>query len=137
MNELLSTANISCAASKNCNYQSQILVQAPLYKYSRQVMYSESLGEIAVPEITTQAQQMIQEQEAIFGQAGWQTQQEDYTQTERGWNSSSILSLRLHARNDLHQCLQTITFTSKTTNDVTMRKIVECRVMPQIIGAIE
>jgi len=136
MDTVLSQAKISCAVAKSCTYKSTQMGQVPLYQHSRQIIYVEPIGEATIDELSTMAEAAVREVRALFTQANWQTRFEDYTKTEQGWSPNTMLSWRVLADNDRHHCVHTITFTRETSAEgISMRKMVECQVLPQIIGA--
>jgi len=131
MTTLFSQAGIDCEVSKCVFTETQ--EDYPLNKYGGElVSFDKSISRENDNELVKEVNKEAEESEKFFLSSGWKANLEQYTETERRWNKSALISIMIKAENDIFTCSHNI-----TVMDLGKRNIIECSYKNDVLEKIQ
>lgn len=115
-------AGIECISS-NCQIE-EVTESVPLPMYTRSLLFFENVGKLDDSQQLRKVEEELLSATQPFKTNDWEVNTEDYTSTEKKWAKDTLTSQRLIARNNLFECVYTITIGNFGNNN--KRKMIDC-----------
>lgn len=108
MLKTLSEAGVDCKSEKCEIIETQ--EEYPLNKYGRKLVYfDKGVSGTNDDELVEEANNEAEGSAKFLESSGWKVNLEQYTETERKWNKSALVSILIKAENSLFSCSHNIT----------------------------
>lgn len=131
MNDIFLQAGIDCKLKKCAFIETQ--EEFPLNRYGREIVYfDKSITRDNDGELVRSINKEAEESANFLKSFGWKVDLEQYTDIERKWDKSALVSIKINAENDLFVCSHNLTIMN-----LGKRNIINCSYKDNVLEDVQ